>query len=61
MPKKVMRPSSNTLVIATDAKDDSGNHLRQRRRQLKAKERQATLVLTLVLGAFIASWLPFFR
>uniref|UniRef100_A0A7E4W8F5 G_PROTEIN_RECEP_F1_2 domain-containing protein n=1 Tax=Panagrellus redivivus TaxID=6233 RepID=A0A7E4W8F5_PANRE len=32
----------------------------KRRRLLKAKERQATLLLGLILTAFIASWLPFF-
>ncbi|KAK0397016.1 hypothetical protein QR680_001943 [Steinernema hermaphroditum] len=32
----------------------------KRRRLLKAKERQATMLLGLILTAFIASWLPFF-
>jgi hypothetical protein len=32
----------------------------KRRRLLKIKERQATLLLGLILTAFIASWLPFF-
>uniref|UniRef100_A0A914VQR2 G-protein coupled receptors family 1 profile domain-containing protein n=1 Tax=Plectus sambesii TaxID=2011161 RepID=A0A914VQR2_9BILA len=35
-------------------------HMNERRRRLKAKERQATLLLGLILTAFIASWLPFF-
>lgn len=35
-------------------------HMSERRRRLKAKERQATLLLGLILTAFIASWLPFF-
>lgn len=34
--------------------------LERRRRRLKAKERQATLLLGLILFAFIASWMPFF-
>jgi hypothetical protein len=34
--------------------------LDKRRRLLKVKERQATLLLGLILTAFIASWLPFF-
>uniref|UniRef100_A0A914XQ45 G-protein coupled receptors family 1 profile domain-containing protein n=1 Tax=Panagrolaimus superbus TaxID=310955 RepID=A0A914XQ45_9BILA len=32
----------------------------KRRKLLKAKERQATMLLGLILTAFIASWLPFF-
>ncbi|VDK80556.1 unnamed protein product [Cylicostephanus goldi] len=32
----------------------------RRRRKLKAKERQATLLLGIILSAFILSWLPFF-
>lgn len=32
----------------------------QRKRKLKAKERQATLLLGIILSAFILSWLPFF-
>lgn len=32
----------------------------KRRKLLKAKERQATILLGLILTAFIASWLPFF-
>uniref|UniRef100_A0A915DHX8 G-protein coupled receptors family 1 profile domain-containing protein n=1 Tax=Ditylenchus dipsaci TaxID=166011 RepID=A0A915DHX8_9BILA len=34
--------------------------LDKRRRLLKVKERQATLILGLIFTAFIASWLPFF-
>ncbi|KAL3079735.1 hypothetical protein niasHS_014017 [Heterodera schachtii] len=34
--------------------------LEKRKRRLKAKERQATLLLGLILFAFIASWMPFF-
>lgn len=34
--------------------------LEKRRKLLKVKERQATLLLGLILTAFIASWLPFF-
>lgn len=34
--------------------------LERRKRRLKAKERQATLLLGLILFAFIASWMPFF-
>uniref|UniRef100_A0AC35TLV7 G_PROTEIN_RECEP_F1_2 domain-containing protein n=1 Tax=Rhabditophanes sp. KR3021 TaxID=114890 RepID=A0AC35TLV7_9BILA len=36
------------------------NNAGKRKRLLKAKERQATLLLGLILTAFIASWLPFF-
>ncbi|XGW33378.1 hypothetical protein V3C99_017650, partial [Haemonchus contortus] len=32
----------------------------KRRRKLKAKERQATMLLGIILSAFILSWLPFF-
>uniref|UniRef100_A0A8R1I0A4 G_PROTEIN_RECEP_F1_2 domain-containing protein n=1 Tax=Caenorhabditis japonica TaxID=281687 RepID=A0A8R1I0A4_CAEJA len=32
----------------------------KRKRKLKAKERQATLLLGIILSAFILSWLPFF-
>ncbi|KAL3079719.1 hypothetical protein niasHS_014001 [Heterodera schachtii] len=34
--------------------------LEKRKRRLKAKERQATLLLGLILFAFIARWMPFF-
>jgi hypothetical protein len=34
--------------------------MERRKRRLKAKERQATLLLGLILFAFIASWMPFF-
>jgi hypothetical protein len=39
---------------------DSKKGTEKRRRLLKIKERQATLLLGLILIAFIASWLPFF-
>ncbi|VDM37029.1 unnamed protein product [Toxocara canis] len=45
------------------AKDDDGVSKTpndKRRKLLKAKERQATLLLGLILSAFIVSWLPFF-
>ena len=32
----------------------------KRRKTLKVKERQATILLGLILTAFIVSWLPFF-
>ncbi|GMR60346.1 hypothetical protein PMAYCL1PPCAC_30541 [Pristionchus mayeri] len=38
----------------------NGQAAEKRRRKLKAKERQATLLLGLILFAFILSWLPFF-
>ncbi|CAK5050747.1 unnamed protein product [Meloidogyne enterolobii] len=34
--------------------------IEKRKRRLKAKERQATLLLGLILFAFIISWMPFF-
>lgn len=39
---------------------ESKKSTEKRRRLLKIKERQATLLLGLILTAFIASWLPFF-
>ncbi|KAI6201009.1 Octopamine receptor [Aphelenchoides besseyi] len=39
---------------------ESKKSTEKRRRLLKMKERQATLLLGLILTAFIASWLPFF-
>uniref|UniRef100_A0AAF5DM80 G_PROTEIN_RECEP_F1_2 domain-containing protein n=2 Tax=Strongyloides stercoralis TaxID=6248 RepID=A0AAF5DM80_STRER len=36
------------------------NNTGKRKRLLKAKERQATMLLGLILAAFIGSWLPFF-
>ncbi|KAK6766096.1 hypothetical protein RB195_025792 [Necator americanus] len=44
-------------VIQKSEKDLSAE---KRRRKLKAKERQATLLLGIILSAFILSWLPFF-
>lgn len=53
--KKCLNEKANTNACdATSASTD------KRRRLLKAKERQATLLLGLILSAFIISWLPFF-
>ncbi|EYB96635.1 hypothetical protein Y032_0148g2641 [Ancylostoma ceylanicum] len=48
-PKRVVLPKSEKELNAE-----------KRRRKLKAKERQATLLLGIILSAFILSWLPFF-
>uniref|UniRef100_A0A9J2PCK4 G-protein coupled receptors family 1 profile domain-containing protein n=1 Tax=Ascaris lumbricoides TaxID=6252 RepID=A0A9J2PCK4_ASCLU len=54
--KKCLNEKANTNACdATSASTD------KRRRLLKAKERQATLLLGLILSAFIISWLPFFK
>ncbi|CAJ0575075.1 unnamed protein product, partial [Mesorhabditis spiculigera] len=39
---------------------DRQQNIEKRKRKLKAKERQATLLLGVILSAFILSWLPFF-
>ncbi|RCN51102.1 hypothetical protein ANCCAN_02889 [Ancylostoma caninum] len=49
-PKRVVLPKSEKELNAE-----------KRRRKLKAKERQATLLLGIILSAFILSWLPFFE
>ncbi|KAI1717828.1 7 transmembrane receptor (rhodopsin family) domain-containing protein [Ditylenchus destructor] len=55
------------LFSQSDPAKCNGNDINQkkksldkRRRLLKVKERQATLILGLIFTAFIASWLPFF-
>ncbi|VDM78667.1 unnamed protein product [Strongylus vulgaris] len=48
-PKRSVIPKSEKELIAE-----------RRRRKLKAKERQATFLLGIILSAFIFSWLPFF-
>ncbi|KAH7724622.1 TAG-24 protein [Aphelenchoides avenae] len=59
LPEK--RPKWFGLKHAENTIDNSSrNSTEKRRRLLKMKERQATLLLGLILGAFIVSWLPFF-
>ncbi|KAK6061667.1 7 transmembrane receptor [Cooperia oncophora] len=41
-------------------KNEKDMNAEKRRRKLKAKERQATMLLGIILSAFILSWLPFF-
>ncbi|WKY17258.1 hypothetical protein Q1695_001681 [Nippostrongylus brasiliensis] len=48
---------SKRAVIPKSEKELSAE---KRRRKLKAKERQATMLLGIILSAFILSWLPFF-
>lgn len=60
-----LRLFSTSMRTATAADYETANikrkkSLEKRRRLLKVKERQATLLLGLILTAFIASWLPFF-
>ncbi|CAI5455538.1 unnamed protein product [Caenorhabditis angaria] len=49
-------PTSSELARKMEQKGFS----EKRKRKLKAKERQATLLLGIILSAFILSWLPFF-
>ncbi|KJH41992.1 7 transmembrane receptor [Dictyocaulus viviparus] len=48
-PKRIVQSKNENETIAD-----------KRKRKLKAKERQATLLLGIILSAFILSWLPFF-
>lgn len=50
----------NQKLSYNDINETSKKSLDRRRRLLKVKERQATLLLGLILTAFIVSWLPFF-
>lgn len=45
--------SVNRAYLASDNE-------RHKRKQAKARERRATLILGLIMGAFICSWMPFF-
>ncbi|CAJ0947263.1 unnamed protein product, partial [Mesorhabditis belari] len=56
---------SQLAAFFSSRKEANGNcnreeNIEKRRRKLKAKERQATLLLGIILSAFILSWLPFF-
>uniref|UniRef100_A0A0M3JZH7 G_PROTEIN_RECEP_F1_2 domain-containing protein n=1 Tax=Anisakis simplex TaxID=6269 RepID=A0A0M3JZH7_ANISI len=53
-------PAYECTSIRSKAACESKAFNEKRRKLLKAKERQATLLLGLVLSAFIFSWLPFF-
>ena len=46
--------------VPTEDKNDFFSAERQKRKLAKARERRATLVLGLVMAAFILCWLPFF-
>lgn len=50
----------NQKLSYSEINETSKKCLDRRRRLLKVKERQATLLLGLILTAFIVSWLPFF-
>ncbi|CAD6190595.1 unnamed protein product [Caenorhabditis auriculariae] len=52
--------NSTTYGKVRAARYDEKTTSEKRRRKLKAKERQATLLLGIILSAFILSWLPFF-
>lgn len=56
--KKAINQETIHYSIANTNEKKKG--LEKRRKLLKVKERQATLLLGLILTAFIASWLPFF-
>ncbi|KAF8354744.1 octr-1 [Pristionchus pacificus] len=59
-PKYSMATTATDISQRTDQALANGQAAEKRRRKLKAKERQATLLLGLILFAFILSWLPFF-
>ncbi|GMT07554.1 hypothetical protein PENTCL1PPCAC_29728 [Pristionchus entomophagus] len=59
-PKYSMATTTTDISQRADQALANGQAADKRRRKLKAKERQATLLLGLILFAFILSWLPFF-
>lgn len=56
----INKPNQNQKLNHRDFNETSKKSLERRRRLLKVKERQATILLGLILTAFIISWLPFF-
>uniref|UniRef100_A0A1I7XN57 G_PROTEIN_RECEP_F1_2 domain-containing protein n=1 Tax=Heterorhabditis bacteriophora TaxID=37862 RepID=A0A1I7XN57_HETBA len=64
LPHDEKQKKTNFDVIAkrngVPPKTDKEQASEKRKRKLKAKERQATLLLGIILSAFILSWLPFF-
>ncbi|PAV77658.1 hypothetical protein WR25_15643 [Diploscapter pachys] len=54
-----MCPSLSTTTTPPQSKSED-RAAEKRKRKLKQKERQATLLLGIILSAFILSWLPFF-
>ncbi|CAB3410255.1 unnamed protein product [Caenorhabditis bovis] len=64
LPVRAVKVSLDTnhsgSIDQAKARAEETAHSEKRRRKLKAKERQATLLLGIILSAFILSWLPFF-
>ncbi|KAK5979900.1 hypothetical protein GCK32_000001, partial [Trichostrongylus colubriformis] len=56
----VLQKNSFDHKPLTAPKSEKEMGAEKRRRKLKAKERQATMLLGIILSAFILSWLPFF-
>uniref|UniRef100_A0A0N5C1E9 G_PROTEIN_RECEP_F1_2 domain-containing protein n=1 Tax=Strongyloides papillosus TaxID=174720 RepID=A0A0N5C1E9_STREA len=61
----ISNKKSASLYLSLDKNKESKqefvqNNTGKRKRLLKAKERQATMLLGLILAAFIGSWFPFF-
>ncbi|XP_055328761.1 alpha-2C adrenergic receptor-like [Paramacrobiotus metropolitanus] len=55
--KKAKKHVGSRKATASDFQDEAD---RRKRRIQKAKERRATLVVTLVIATFVACWMPFF-